>query len=598
MTIEMPEKTKPELDLQTATQAVDFVYSNLMDVSRIQVFYPVIVAYVFWGQVAPWIIVLWCVASCLIYVSRMLLTLQYRKRSVDEIQPWKWGNRFAATSLVSGVLWGSAAWLFYVPESQTALVLLYVLIVGTAAGAVMISCYWLQGYLFYAVPSVLLTALSLFYNGDRNENILGVMICLLLLMLVGVAFKSRDQAYTGIRLRFENLDLIDRLAEEKARAEDANRAKTQFLASANHDLRQPVHALSLLSYSLKEELVTDRGKTVYTQLSQTVSNLNNLLESLLDLSQLESGALKLDKTDISVLELAENLKSEFLSLCSRKGLAFKVESIDRYVHSDSTLLLRLLRNLLTNAVRYTDSGEVSLSFLPQGGNLEIQVRDTGIGIREEDQKNVFREFFQVGNVARNSDEGLGLGLSICRKIAVLLDLELAMSSTHGEGTLFTVTLPLSEPLVPQRNSTIECVDEIDLRGKHVLLVDDDLIGLAAMSQVLTSLGVDTTLAQSSSRAHELIGDIAHIDLIISDFRLSEEANGVDLINSLRKQPGLSCTPALIITGDTAPNVLDLISSTGIPILHKPVDIGELQRKLKLLIEDSTAEDHMRVPEHS
>ncbi|MEM7258467.1 MAG: HAMP domain-containing sensor histidine kinase, partial [Pseudomonadota bacterium] len=431
---------QPDLDTDTATQAVEFVYGNLLEVSRIQMIFPLIVGYVFWGTVATWKIVLWCAASCLIYLARIVLTLQYRKRPPTEVNPAKWGRLFTATSLVSGVMWGYAAWLFYVPEAQTALVLLYVLIVGTAAGAVMISSYGMPGYLAYAIPSVLLTVLSLFFNGDHNENVLGFMMCLLLLMLLSVAYKCRKQAYESIRLRFENLDLIDRLAVAKERAEDASRAKTQFLASANHDLRQPVHALSLLSYSLKEELTTERGKTVYGQLDQTVSNLNSLLESLLDLSQLDSGALQVKPTSIYLPELAEQLRSEFLSLCGQKGLAFRVKSLDATIHTDGTLLLRLLRNLLTNAVRYTRSGGVLLAFRSQGNQVAIQIWDTGIGIKEEDQHNVFREFFQVGNKARNSNEGLGLGLAICQKIIELLELELSMKSVFGRGTVFTVTL--------------------------------------------------------------------------------------------------------------------------------------------------------------
>jgi len=207
-----------------------------------------------------------------------------------------------------------------------------------------------------------LMTLSLLINGDENEKILGLMQCLLLLMLVTVAFKSRDQGYAGIRLRFENVDLIENLNAEKERAEDANRAKTQFLASANHDLRQPVHALSLLSYSLKDELHTERGTVLYSQLDQTVTNLNNLLESLLDLSQLEASAIKVVEEDIELERIAAQIQSEFLSLCAQKNLEFRVRPMQGVVRTDHTLLLRLLRNLLTNAVRYTSEGGVMLSF--------------------------------------------------------------------------------------------------------------------------------------------------------------------------------------------------------------------------------------------
>lgn len=409
-------------------------------------------------------------------------------------------------------------------------------------------------------------------------------------MLVSVAYKCREQAYESIRLRFERLDLIERLAAEKERAEDANRAKTQFLASANHDLRQPVHALSLLSYSIKEELTTERGREVYGQLNQTVSNLNNLLESLLDLSQLESGALEVKSGVISLPELAEQLKSEFLSLCTQKGLEFRVKVIDAAIETDATLLLRLLRNLLTNSVRYTEKGGVLLSFRRREQHIAIQIWDTGIGIKPEDQKNVFREFYQVGNKARKSEEGLGLGLAICHKIVDLLKLKLEMNSVYGKGTVFTVHVPLSESKKTDATAQNNVDTGLHLEGRRVIIIDDDLMGLGALSQVLTSTGMITTLAPSPERALEIARDAEPQDLILSDFRLSESTNGVELIQEFRKHPEYRRTPALIITGDTAPEVLTTIESSGIQYLNKPVKTPQLLNKIESLLNNETTHE--------
>ncbi len=575
------------LDHRTATQAVEFVYSNLLDVSRIQILFPLIVGYVFWGTVPAWIIVSWCFASCMVYVCRIGLTLQYRKHAAGEKNPWKWGQRFSTTSIVSGLLWGMSAWLFYTPDAQTGLVLLYVLIVGTAAGAVMISSYWLAGYLLYAVPAVSLTALSLFVNGDRNENILGLILCLLVMMLVSVAFKSRDQGYAGIRLRFENLDLIDRLNSEKERAEDANRAKTKFLASANHDLRQPVHALSLLSHAMQSELHTERGKTIYSKLEQTVTNLNQLLESLLDLSQLEANARQVNNSHISLITLGDQLASEIQPLCDEKGLQFRVRFLDEYIISDQTLLVRLLRNLLSNAMRYTNDGGILLAFRRQQDSVSIEVWDTGIGIKRADQKDIYREFFQVANAARAQGEGLGLGLSICYKIAALLKLELEMSSVFGKGTVFRIRLPLVTesniaPCVEHLN-VVDVQDTSVLRGLSVLIIDDDLLGLGTMSEALSSLGINTVLAQTPRRAKELANEHNGIDMILSDYRLGEEGTGVDLIHDIRQLPGMRNVPALIITGDTAPAVLQKIEASGIACIHKPASTHALATQLSMLV---------------
>ena len=579
-------------DVKTAAQAVDFVYANLVDVSRIQIFYPIIVGYVFWNRIESWKIVLWCICSCLVYAARMLLVHEYKKYSEGTNNPYLWGDLFSVTGLVSGLLWGYAAWLFYIPDAGSALMLLYVLIVGTAAGAVMISSFWITGYLAYAIPSVALTAISLFFYGDLNERITGLLLFLLLVMLVGVAFKSRAQGYAAIRLRFENLDLVEKLAEEKNRAEDANRAKTKFLAAANHDLRQPVHALSLLSFALKDELSSDHGKAVYSQLDQTVSNLNNLLESLLDLSQLESGAVKIQNSYIDLIEISEQLKSEFLSLCQKKGLSFNVRAVNKTVKTDHTLLMRLLRNILSNAVRYTEHGRILLSFRVQCDQVAIQVWDTGVGINPVDQDNVFREFYQACDKSRKSEEGLGLGLSICQKISSLLDLKIDLSSTPGKGTVFTVWVPLASRPVSVVNlnpPAATLADDVDLIGKQILVVDDDLIGLSALSGVLTIFGAETTLSQSSQRAMELASEMAKIDLIISDFRLSEDANGVELIRELRSFKSDQSIPALIVTGDTEASVLEQIENSGIAHIHKPVRASVLAIKLKELLTSIRAE---------
>ncbi len=586
----------PDLDRRTARHAIEFVYANLLDVSRVMMIYPIIICWIFWGDIDTWLNLLWGAASLSVYVARMLMTLAYRKQNEADDNPWKWGRLFTFSSLVSGLLWGVAPWLFYSPDAQTELVVLYVLIVGTAAGAVMISSYWLPGYLLYAIPAVSMMIACLVFNGDSNERVLAFMLTLFLFMLISVSRKSRDQAYNGIRLRFENLDLIERLNQEKSRAEDANRAKTKFLASANHDLRQPVHALSLLSFSLKEEIKSEKGSRIFTQLSQTVTNLNKLLESLLDLSQLEAGAVNVTPTRIQLYQLAEQLRSEFLSLSTSKRLTFKIHQSDGEINTDQTLLIRLLRNLLHNAVRYTDKGGVLLAFRKVGSCVRFEVWDTGIGIDAHQQAEIFREFYQVGNQSRNAEHGLGLGLSICQKLAELLGTSLSLKSIPGKGSVFRFDLPLINTVasdVPQFINTLTDERKLEsvgdeyptLKGLTALVIDDDLIGLSAVSGVLESFGMHTVLAQSKERAIELLSSSKSTDLLISDFRLSENTDGIETVSKLRSVLAKPELPALILTGDTAPAVLTQIKDSGIPYLHKPVKPFELAVTLSQLLED-------------
>lgn len=575
---------RDKLDKLTAEQAVAFVYANLIDVSRIQILFPVVVTGLFWGKVSNTLSLFWCVLSIAVYVARIQLTIEYRKQTSIE-DPYVWGHYFTITSLASGLLWGLSAFLFDTQQSDSALIFLYVLIVGTAAGASIISSYWMPGYLCFAVPAVLLSGLNLVLRGDTPELVLGVLLFLYLFILVGVSQKTRQSGYDAIRLRFENFELIERLENEKERAEVANRAKTQFLASANHDLRQPVHALSLISYSLKNELVTQRGKELFHQLDHTVGNLNNLLASLLDLSQLDAGALKLELTTVHLNTIAAQLQSEFSSIAKEKNLSLRIHSLDASIQTDHTLILRLIGNLLTNAIRYTETGGVLLGFRRRGSSISVEVWDTGIGIEDSELDEIFNEFYQIEEYKKATDSGLGLGLSICQRIAQMLNTRIAIASKPGVGTVFRFLVP-EAPSIVDNAALAGPYQRESLRNAKALVIDDDLMGLNAVAAVLSQYGMEIMLAQSKDRAETLLDESdSPPDFILSDFRLAGELNGVELVDELRRRAGMRNIPAIIMTGDTAKEVLSMLDQCGLPVLNKPVSAGTLLDALDTLLEN-------------
>lgn len=567
--------SKEKVEQRIATEAISFVYANLIDVSRLQILFPLIVAVLYWPLVSHGIIIAWCVASIGIYAARIALAIAYKRRDKLKYDPYKWGRYFTSTCLVSGVLWGLSGWLFFVPGAESQQTVLYVLVIGTAAGAIIISSYWIVGYLAYAVPAISLISLNLFIRGDFDDSVLGGMLFLYLAMVVGVAKKVREQAYSGISLRFDNLDLVERLQEQKLEAERNNRAKTQFLAAANHDLRQPVHALSLLSYSIKSELSSERGQTLYKFLSQAIDNLSSLLSSLLDLSQLDAGALKIQLSEFSIASLSTSVHSEYFTLAQAKGLRFKVSPCEGGVSTDFVLLRRLIGNLVSNAIRHTHSGGVIVSFRNRGENILVQVWDTGIGIPENERSEIFREFYQIENPQRDSENGLGLGLAICTRIAKLLNTELTLKSEVNKGSVFSFYLPAAATTKGLSND-LPSIDVEIFSFKTVLLIDDDKIGLNALSSVLTQNGMRVIQADSYERAEELVFDVGtQPDIIISDFRLAGQLNGIDLIHRLKQHSALGDTPAILITGDTAVDVLRLLDKSGIPIINKPVSTNTL-----------------------
>lgn len=573
----------PRIEDRVAVEAIDFVYSNLIDVSRLQILFPLIVAVLYWPLVSHDIIIAWCLPSIGIYIARICLAIAYRHRDPETHSPYRWGRYFTASCLVSGLLWGLSGWLFFIPGAESQQTVLYVLVVGTAAGAIIISSYWMIGYLAYAIPAISLISLNLFVRGDADDAILGGMLLLYLGMVISVARKVREQAYSGINLRFDNLDLVERLREQKQEADRSNRAKTQFLAAANHDLRQPVHALSLLSYSIRSELVSERGKSLYVHLSQAIDNLSRLLSSLLDLSQLDAGALKVQLSEFSIASIAASIQSDYQSLAAEKDIELRIVACQGGLRTDFVLLRRLVGNLVSNAIRHTHAGGVIVAFRHRGDRVLVQVMDTGIGIDESEHREIFREFYQIANPQRDSENGLGLGLAICTRIAQLLHTELSIRSRLDQGTVLSFHIP-SATTTNDRPEENLAIDTSILADKTVLVVDDDAIGLNALSSVLTHHGMRVIESLGQERAEELVFDVGlRPDIIISDYRLARHSNGIELIHNLRQHPALSDTPAILVTGDTAVDVLRQLRDSGIPVINKPVSANLLLPRVQDLL---------------
>lgn len=575
-------------DYRIVDEAVRFMYSNIGSISVVQLFFPIAIAWMFWNTVSRLTIVVWAVLVLSVYGARIIMARRFENTDIKTGDHAKWAEYFTWTSLVSGTLWGSAGILFYTPESVNLQVLLYVLIVGVAAGSLSVTCYWLPAFFAYSIPSVGLVALNLLVRAETPGKILAILLILYLVIFAQIARRTREMMYHSIKVQFENLSLVEELKRQKELAETANRAKTRFLASANHDLRQPVHALSLMTYAAKDELSTPRGQKLYDSMNRTVGSLSQLLESLLDLSRLDAGAMSVHREDVNLSAVGGQLLTEFLPLAQRKNLRLGVGPFDYCVNTDIALVERILRNLLSNAVRYTQKGGVLIGCRRRGENILIEVWDTGIGIDATDTGKVFTEFYQGDNPEHDRTQGLGLGLSICKRIADLLGHEFTYESKRSVGSVFRLTLPLSQKAInPSEINAWEQNDHNDqLIGTRILVIDDERIVREALCQVLRSWGVEVILASSGMDALNKLGSHpkdVELDAIICDYRLGADENGIDAIRLLREAVDDKDLAAMILTGDTAPDLVKEFKQTEFPILHKPVNPNELFRQLSLLL---------------
>jgi two-component system, sensor histidine kinase len=366
-------------------------------------------------------------------------------------------------------------------------------------------------------------------------------------------------------------------------ADRANQAKSRFLATASHDLRQPLQTLSLLNGTLWRMVRdSDAAMEVVAQQEQAVSAMSRLLNALLDISKLESGAVKPDPSDFMVSTLFEELRREFASLADSKGLKLQVTPCEDSVHSDPSLVAQVLRNLMSNAIRYTREGWVALRCLhEQPGLVRIEVLDSGIGIPASQLHCIYDEFFQVSETGERSREGYGLGLTIVRRIATLLNLDLEVRSAVGKGTVFAFTLPASHDAARQQPSQAQPRQPVAHARARILLVEDDPAVRVATRMLLKSDGYDVATAVSLREALEHADHDSRIDLLITDYHLDAET-GTQVIAALRQRLKRQLK-AVLMTGDTSSAIAALPPDPLTRVTSKPVNAEELLQLLQELL---------------
>ncbi|HSG23146.1 MAG TPA: PAS domain-containing protein [Azonexus sp.] len=373
----------------------------------------------------------------------------------------------------------------------------------------------------------------------------------------------------GVVVAHEDITELKRAVDEqkaaKAEAEQANLAKSRFLAAASHDLRQPLFALSLYVGMLKSKL-SAADATLANNLSSCVSSLNELLTDLLDISKLDAGVVTPEVRDFPVAEVLDSLISIHAPEALLKGLHLRCFSSQLTVNTDPVLFKRIVGNLIANAIRYTESGGVLVGCRRHQGRMWVEVRDTGIGIPEDKIGEIFEEFRQLGTGERN--RGSGLGLAIVAKAAALLGLKIRVTSRLGKGSMFAVELPLG------RASRTEARQESKSRQLRIALVDDNEAVLTALRCALEEIGHQVVAAATVAELLDRLGGVAP-DVVVSDYRLGGGQTGFDVIAAARDAFGEKL-PALLITGDTDPKLMRSMADRGVIVQHKPLEIEALQ----------------------
>lgn len=396
------------------------------------------------------------------------------------------------------------------------------------------------------------------------------------------ADRSRESAIQAREAADESRELAIRAREE---ADRANQGKSRFLATASHDLRQPLQTLELLNGSLRRLQTNEAVAEVAAQQGVAIAAMSRLLNALLDISKLESGAIKPDPTDFAVAEVFEELRRSFAASAADKGLEFQVSAGAAVAHCDRSLIEQILRNLVSNAIKYTRRGLVSVSCIVSPESmLYLEVLDTGIGIPAAQIQYIYDEFYQVGVPANSTREGYGLGLSIVQRIVKLLNLTLEVRSEIGKGSVFSLAVPASSaqvahavPALRESPSTPQPIG-----AARVLLVEDDKSVRDATRMLLTVEGYQVTGVATVAEAleHAVTGN--GIDLLVTDYHLANGETGTEVISKLRESLGEGLK-AVLITGDTSKAVKELPRDPSMRIASKPVQADELLYLMRALL---------------
>ena len=388
-------------------------------------------------------------------------------------------------------------------------------------------------------------------------------------------------------LRLANARLVAEGAERRAAqdaADRANQAKGRFLATASHDLRQPLQTLSFLNGALRRLATNPDAVSDLVEQEHAIVAMSGLLNALLDISKLESGAVKPQIRDFNLASLFEELRVEFSALAIKKGLRLEIAEVAAVASSDPTLLGEILRNLVSNAIRYTVRGVVQVHCFREEADLRIDVEDSGVGIAENQLPLIFDEFYQIRVSPDSPREGHGLGLSIVQRAATLLNREVRVRSEVGRGSTFSISIPAAPMSGVERTSTHTPAVAAPARHLHVLIVDDEPAVLNAICRLLNVAGFRVSTARSLSEAVRLAREHDDIELLITDYHLANGELGTDVIEVVRGSVGPRLR-AVLLSGDTSSALREIMRDDAIRLASKPVRAEELLGLLGSLSQD-------------
>ena len=516
-----------------------------------------------------------------------------------------WACRHWQEMVFYSCVWGAFPWMAMPADNLPMTSMMVLVITGLcSAGVPSVAARW-PSVLGVALPMNLALIGALLWHGGSTHLFLAGFVVVYLGVTLQITRNLHRSLTETLLTRFEKEALAEQIAAQMAVTQRVSDEKTRFFASASHDLRQPLHAIALFGAVLERELRDHSSGQNARRLMRAVHAMGSSLDTMLDVSRLDAGVVQPEVVATPLKSMLQTLNQMFASRAEDKGLQLRLRTTPLWAMTDPQLLQRLLANLVENALKYTEQGGLLVVARARGDRVWIDVIDTGVGIAPEHADQIFEEFYQVDNPGRDRSQGLGIGLSIVRRLSRLLEHPLQLRSRLGAGSRFRLSLPMALPrhsALP-RSPSAGVHGTGEFSGAHhgeraplkpalalpspVLLLDDEADIGDAMSALLASHGVQLDVAADEAAAEAAFTQAAlrqqPFSALICDYRLAEGADGLQAAQRLRAKfdPLL---PLLLVTGETAPNRLQSVRASGIKVLFKPVAPQVLLQTLAKLVE--------------
>lgn len=531
-------------------------------------------------QPLPWLL-LWLASNGLFSIWRLRRWRSAPASEVGRVDASRWMREATIANGINGAIWGVGAWAFLSHDNTAVMVLFLLVLISLTCGAALSLAANFNSVIAFCVPVTGFVAHKMWTQDFVHSDLLAASCLLYLVFVLSMGKSYANTISDAIRLSIENTELLRVTAVQKSAVERASAERSRFFAAVSHDLRQPIYALGLLLEALDRRLETPAQRRLFGDIQRVRGALDELFTSLLEVAEIDSHIYPVDVHEFPLDELLGTLIAEFRPAATRKGLTLEADASDLWLRTDRLLLSRILRNLMSNAIKFTSTGGVTISTEVINHRVKLTVADSGRGISHDNHVDIFSEHFQLANPERERSKGLGLGLSVVKRLCDLLEIELALESAPGEGSRFS--LLIVQGTAGADPASDKWRDIQNFNGLHVLLIDDDASVRLASSTMLSDRGCTVTAAQNAAEA---LGDSAAerrpIDIVIADFHLADGENGLEAIAAVRNRldPQL---PALVISADRRPATRMRVEQAGIIFVSKPISSAELSRRIAELV---------------